>query len=385
MVSIRQIFADDFGASLGWVGSRQISAGARGPQGPQGDGSAVGKPHARPACDWPEAHWLAEDCAVGLQLSKFQEQYELRGQISAGNFGVVYDARIVSTGESISVKVVKDNDSGVQEAHIQSALSHRHILCLLDAWVSPSYTVLVLPRASTSLHRHVCVHADKIDVTQVEAVSRQMCNAVTYMHQKKILHRDLHSGNILVSPGATPGDVSPVGAGIHIEVSDFGKACVVPPDGSMVLPMCYRPPELLFARGSVLRRSGDMLSGSYMYRAAEFAEYRYNVDIWPLGCLIVFVSCGQPPFGWSHEGPAYAKQLLSTMGAPPARLVSQMNWQVLQTSVGVEFLQIYGSKATPPIWQKVKVAKLVAAVFQYTEAARPSAQDMVESLQQLPV
>ena len=183
-------------------------------------------------CSWPAAHWLAtETTLVGQPLAEFQARYTWGAEIGRGTFGRVYDA-CGQNGATLAIKVVVMDSSGVQEAHVQSRLKHPNIrlkhpniLPLLDAWASPYYAVLALPRRSTTLHRYVSSLDGQLR-QQVRDICVQMSKAIAYMHGKGVLHRDVHASNVLLSSHG--GTSLSRGQPVHVEISDFGKAQPVP-------------------------------------------------------------------------------------------------------------------------------------------------------------
>ena len=100
--------------------------------------------------------------------------------------------------------------------------------------------------------------------SEIKCIIHQILTGLKYMHNQKMLHRDLKPGNLLVSDQG------------EIKYSDFGlaryydKEEVKDPsdeDARLTRNVCtryYRPPEVLY--------------GSY--------EYDFSVDIWSAGCIL---------------------------------------------------------------------------------------------------
>ena len=125
--------------------------------------------------------------------------------------------------------------------------------------------------------------------------------------------------------GLPPGSSSarlralPSAGKVHVEVCDFGKAVPIPADDEVVLPLPYRPLELLFARGASLKARNE-LAGVWVYCEPASAKYQYGVDVWPLACLMVFVASGDLPFSHSDCGAVLIKKMFERLGAVGARL-----------------------------------------------------------------
>ena len=339
--------------------------------------------------EWPAAaDWISRNAIVGgLSLVEFQHRYALRKKLRSGSFGHVYEARsaacplvqdagcaregglrLLRTPESVAIKVVVGDAQ--QEACIQSTMRNQHILELLAAWTSPFYSVLVLPLASQTLHAHVQSYPDGLRERQVNCLAMQMCAGVVYLHGLRILHRDLHSGNVLLTEKhAAEGSCK-----WHAQVSDFGKACPAPGDRQLVLPIAYRSPELLFAQGASLEQSKNAWFGGFVYKAPPEANSNVCVDIWALACLFLYASTRDLPFGYSEDGAKIAAKMLQCIGVPDRRMMIQAKWAIFQSRAGPQFLQTFGKRRAPN-WPSF-LSQCLHSVFQWDMELRPSAREL---------
>ena len=92
-------------------------------------------------------------------------------------------------------------------------------------------------------------------------------NAVEYLHQHKVIHRDIKLGNILLTKD------------MKLKVCDFGLSAKLTHDDERRKTSCgtpnYMAPELLF----------------------EYKDgHSYQVDIWAIGVVIYTLVFGRPPF-----------------------------------------------------------------------------------------
>uniref|UniRef100_A0A0R3RYX0 Protein kinase domain-containing protein n=1 Tax=Elaeophora elaphi TaxID=1147741 RepID=A0A0R3RYX0_9BILA len=108
-------------------------------------------------------------------------------------------------------------------------------------------------------------HRGKLSENDCKPNFAQIVSAISYMHSKNIIHRDIKAENVLIS------------APDWIKLADFGFACQVNPD-DMLTTFC----------------------GSPAYAAPElFKNGRYcgkSADVWAVGVLLYFMLVGRTPF-----------------------------------------------------------------------------------------
>jgi cyclin-dependent kinase 12/13 len=116
----------------------------------------------------------------------------------------------------------------------------------------------------------------KFNVREIKCVMKQIFEVLDYLSEKRIVHRDIKSSNILISNRH------------QIKLADFGLArSVVGPDGregkmdltNNVITMWYKPPELLLGT----------------------QRYSHPVDMWSAGCVFAELELGRPIFPGKTE------------------------------------------------------------------------------------
>lgn len=116
----------------------------------------------------------------------------------------------------------------------------------------------------------------KFSELEVKVIIKQLFEALHFLHEKKIVHRDIKTSNILITQRH------------EVKLADFGLArCIESFDGrdqksdmsNNVITLWYRPPELLL--GSI--------------------KYSTTVDIWSAGCVLAELQLGRPLFPGKTE------------------------------------------------------------------------------------
>jgi serine/threonine protein kinase len=73
-----------------------------------------------------------------------------------------------------------------------------HVLQLQDAIINPFYCILQFPAMDMDLNTYLAACKNRIMPCRNRLSSaKQLTNAVAFLKEKRILHRDLHSGNAL--------------------------------------------------------------------------------------------------------------------------------------------------------------------------------------------
>ncbi len=181
----------------------------------------------RPAAEQlpPEFASAAGERWVGRRIGA----YEITALIGHGGMGEVYRARRVDAEfeKEVAVKLVPGGLHASYvlqrfraERQILASLDHPHIARLLDGGVTEDgspWLAMELVEGEP-LDRYANAHG--LRARERIALFLDVCAAVSYAHQRLVVHRDLKPGNILVTAG---GDV---------KLLDFGIAKLLQPPGS---------------------------------------------------------------------------------------------------------------------------------------------------------
>lgn len=126
--------------------------------------------------------------------------------LGAGSFGVVRQARKLSTNEDVAIKILlkkalQGNNVQLQmlyeELSILQKLSHPNIVSFKDWFESKDKFYIVTQLATGGeLFDRILSRGKFTEVDAVEIIV-QILGAVEYMHSKNVVHRDLKPENVL--------------------------------------------------------------------------------------------------------------------------------------------------------------------------------------------
>ncbi|MBI3472197.1 MAG: serine/threonine protein kinase [Candidatus Solibacter usitatus] len=145
--------------------------------------------------------------------------YLILERIGAGGMGVVYRARDTQLGRSVALKVVGEQAQVgenararlLREARTASSLNHPHICTIHEAGVADGETYIAMELVDGQ-PLSALVSGGGLPVEVVIRYGAQIADALAHAHERGVVHRDLKSLNVIITPEGRP------------KVLDFGLA-----------------------------------------------------------------------------------------------------------------------------------------------------------------
>ena len=197
--------------------------------------------------------------------------YRIRKQkIGSGSFSKIYYGIHSVTKVEIALKKIAFNalhssvkEKVISEIHILRQLNHPHIIRLYDYKFEGDYLYLMTEYCKDGdLSQWMESPHAKGEILHV---MQDIIKGMNYLHEQKIVHRDVKPQNILLH-------------GNTVKLCDFGFSKMMRESHEMTQTLCgtplYMSPELLF-----------------------FKPYSFQCDIWALGIIFFMIVCGEHPFG----------------------------------------------------------------------------------------
>ncbi|KAH9597881.1 Protein kinase domain [Trypanosoma melophagium] len=194
--------------------------------------------------------------------------------IGKGSFGVVFQAMDRDTNHIIAVKEIAFSSRGAnskaveavrKELAILKELDHPHIVKCLGEECDENCLRIYLEYVSGGSISSVLRTFGPFREKQASIYARQMLSGLAYLHSRNIMHRDLKGDNLLVDPHGS------------LKISDFGTA-----------------KDLLDTQNHTT------LAGTAYFMAPEVilasGEIGLASDIWSVGCCVIEMLTGEPPF-----------------------------------------------------------------------------------------
>ncbi|KYN28013.1 PREDICTED: serine/threonine-protein kinase PLK1 [Trachymyrmex cornetzi] len=163
-----------------------------------------------------------------------------------------------------------------QEIAIHQSLNHRHIVGFHGFFDDNKniYIILELCRKRSMMELHKRRKA--LSECETRYFMKQILDGVFYLHQNKIIHRDLKLGNLFLNDD------------LQVKIGDFGLAAKLVHDGERKKTVCGTPN---YIAPEVLTKTG----------------HSYEADIWSIGCIMYTLLVGKPPFETSSLKETYSR------------------------------------------------------------------------------
>ncbi|MCQ2597376.1 MAG: serine/threonine protein kinase [Treponema sp.] len=210
-------------------------------------------------------------------------KYKITGIVAKGGMGVVYKAIHPSLKRFVVIKKLTARGRGSstnaerfkREAQILLDLQSPYIVHLFDYFTEGSYRYMVEELVDGMACDKLIKKQGSLPVPLAMLLMQDACFGLKYAHSKKVIHRDIKPGNILISKRG------------EIKITDFGIASDeserednLTADGVALGTPAYMPPEQFDDSKSVDQRADiyalgislyEMLIGSKPY-AGEFTQ-----------------------------------------------------------------------------------------------------------------
>ena len=253
----------------------------------------------------------------------------LEKKIGKGTYSDVYIGKKINTNEVYAVKKM-DKSQCLKESvrkyfnneiFILKNVHHDNIMKLYDIKQSDKDVFLITEYCNGGelfklLQKYMKVYRKPFTQDIVQHLMRQIVSGVQYLHNRKIIHRDLKLDNILVNFNNVFDLQNMNLLNAKVKIIDFGFARLIP-EGNIALSILGSPinmsPEIL----ENLQRYGEYGDN------AKKNPYDFKADIYSLGTICYEMLVGVPPFDTDQLDDLVTKVKQGTYNIPSSLHLSR--------------------------------------------------------------
>lgn len=234
--------------------------------------------------------FTSRDSAVypSLQILEFSMagqpamRYQLGNRIGTGQFGAVYRSLNLTNGQMVAIKRIrvagmqqKEIDDVMREVELLARLSHPGIVKYEGMSCDNEFLNIVLEFVENGSLQHTLKAFGNFNERLVASYVAKILEGLIYLHSQGVVHCDLKAANILSTKNG------------NIKLSDFGVS------------LNMRAVETFAERASIGKAESSEVAGTPNWMAPEIiklAGASPASDIWSLGCTIIELLTGKPPY-----------------------------------------------------------------------------------------
>ncbi|EKX41770.1 hypothetical protein GUITHDRAFT_88322 [Guillardia theta CCMP2712] len=221
--------------------------------------------------------------------------------LGKGGFAKCFQVTDLDTKEDWACKIIQKSSLTKQrhkqklqsEIKIHKSLSHKNIVRFHDVFEDKENVYIVMELCPNQTMLEHVKRRKRLSESDTRRFMLQILDAVRFMHQYRVIHRDLKLGNFFL------------GKNNEVKIGDFGLACKLQFDGERKKTLCGTPNYI----------APEVLDGK--------DGHSYEVDIWSIGVILYTCLVGKPPFETADVKSTYKLIQSNTYSFPPRLEISE--------------------------------------------------------------
>jgi len=213
-------------------------------------------------------------------------RYQKGRLLGKGGFAQCYEVREIDTDKLLAAKLIDKKELAkprtrqklLNEVNIHKAMHHTNIVSFKRFFEDTQYAYILLELCPNKTMKELLKKRKRLQEVEAQCYMRQLIEAVKYMHDQSVIHRDLKLGNLFL------------GKNFEIKIGDFGLAAKLSFSGEKRKTVCGTPnyiaPEVI---------------------TSKVNGHSFEADIWSIGVIFYTLLIGKPPFETSNMKTTYKK------------------------------------------------------------------------------
>ncbi len=237
-------------------------------------------------------------------IGKTISHYKILEKLGEGGMGVVYKAEDTKLDRLVALKFLpshltsefEEKERFIHEAKAASALNHTNITTIYEIDEFEGQMFIVMEYCEGKTLKQV-IEKEALSIKKVLDIGIQICEGLAMAHEKGIVHRDIKSDNIMLTPRG------------QIKIMDFGLAKL---------------------KGATKLTKTRSTLGTLAYMSPEQAqgeEVDERSDIFSFGVVLYELLTAKLPFGGEHQA-AVIYSIINEEPQSVARYNNQVSFEL---------------------------------------------------------
>ncbi|GAB1225789.1 hypothetical protein ENUP19_0263G0006 [Entamoeba nuttalli] len=219
-----------------------------------------------------------DDPMITKQLNIIQDNersmFSIANSIGRGAYGEVFQGMNTDSGEFVAIKQMKVNKKSVmkevmEEIRLLKKLKHQHIVRYIASTESHGFLYIIMEYMESGSLLNIVKKFNHLNESLSAKYIHQVLDGLTFIHDQGIVHRDIKAANILV---AKDGSVKIADFGVSVQMNGNEKQETGNDEDPIGTPN-WMAPEVIQMQGTTVK-----------------------ADIWALGCTVIELITGNPPY-----------------------------------------------------------------------------------------
>ncbi|ELP86370.1 cell division control protein 15, CDC15, putative [Entamoeba invadens IP1] len=196
--------------------------------------------------------------------------FNIANSIGCGAYGEVFVGMNADSGEFVAIKQMKITRKSVmnevmEEIRLLKKLKHKHIVRYITSTESYGSLYIVMEYMESGSLLNIIKKFNKLNEALSAKYVYQILDGLSFIHEQGIVHRDIKAANILV---AKDGSVKIADFGVSVQTDNTRNG-----NEDVVGTPNWMSPEIIMLQGTTVK-----------------------ADIWALGCTVLELITGNPPY-----------------------------------------------------------------------------------------
>lgn len=221
--------------------------------------------------------------------------------LGKGGFARCYEFVSITSRKVTAAKIVakasltktRAKQKLMSEIKIHRSLHHPNVVSFEHFFEDSDNVYILLELCPNQTMSELIRRRKRLTELEAQCYLLQLLSAVKYLHQHKVIHRDLKLGNLFL------------GEKMEVKIGDFGLSTKLEFDGERKRTICGTPNYI----------APEVLDGK--------VGHSYEVDVWAIGVILYTLVVGKPPFETSDVKTTYRRIRMNAYNFPETVSISE--------------------------------------------------------------